>query len=57
MTTSPICAACPTHVHTALVLRAPNGSPNVGTELALARSAHQDLADFTDHWLGVKRAV
>ena len=45
----------PTDVHTALVLRAPNGSPNVGDELMLARSVHQDLADFADHWLG--RAV
>jgi phosphoglycolate phosphatase-like HAD superfamily hydrolase len=42
----------PTEVHCALVLRAPNGSPNVGDELRLARSVHQDLADFTDHWLG-----
>ena len=42
----------PTEVHTALVLRAPNGSPNVGDELRLVRSMHQDLADFTDHWLG-----
>jgi phosphoglycolate phosphatase-like HAD superfamily hydrolase len=40
-------------VHTALVLRAPNGSPNVGDELKLVRSIHQDLADFTDHWLGL----
>jgi phosphoglycolate phosphatase-like HAD superfamily hydrolase len=42
----------PTEVHTALVLRAPNGSPNFGEELKLARSVHQDLADFADHWLG-----
>lgn len=42
----------PRYVHTALILRAPNGSPNVGEELALARSVHQDLADFADHWLG-----
>ena len=42
----------PDEVHTALVLRAPNGSPNVGDELKLARSVHQDLADFTRHWLG-----
>jgi hypothetical protein len=42
----------PPAVHCALVLRAPNGSPNVGDELKLARSVHQDLADFTDHWLG-----
>lgn len=42
----------PSEVHTALVLRAPNGSPNVGEELRLARSVHQDLADFARHWLG-----
>jgi len=46
----------PTEVHTALVLRAPNGSPNVGDELKLARSVHQDLADFADHWLGTPAA-
>jgi hypothetical protein len=39
-------------VHTALVLRAPNGSPNVGDEIArLARSIHPDLPDFANHWL------
>lgn len=42
----------PAYVHTALVLRAPNGSPNVGEDLRLARSVHQDLAGFADHWLG-----
>ena len=41
----------PAHVHTALVLRAPNGSPNVGLDLALAKSVHDDLAGFADHWL------
>ena len=41
----------PAEVHTALVLRAPNGSPNVGADLALAKSVHQDLAEFTGHWL------
>jgi phosphoglycolate phosphatase-like HAD superfamily hydrolase len=41
----------PEHVHTALVLRAPNGSPNTGEELALAKSVHADLAGFADHWL------
>ena len=36
----------PAHVHTALVLRAPNGSPNVGDELRPARSViHDDLPD------------
>jgi phosphoglycolate phosphatase-like HAD superfamily hydrolase len=41
----------PAWVHAALVLRAPNGSPNVGDDLKLASSIHQDLADFTNHWL------
>lgn len=40
-----------TGVHTALVLRAPNGSPNTGPELASVHSVHQDLADFSRHWL------
>ncbi len=38
-------------VHTALVLRAPNGSPNAGPELGLASSVHQDLAAFAESWL------
>ena len=42
----------PAYVHTALVLRAPNGSPNVGEELKLARTQHHDLAAFAEHWLG-----
>ncbi len=41
----------PAHVHTALVLRAPNGSPNVGPDLKWAKSTHDDLAGFADHWL------
>ncbi|HMO47319.1 MAG TPA: HAD family hydrolase [Rubrivivax sp.] len=48
----PYMRGVPTEVHTALVLRAPNGSPNVGDELKLARSVHQDLAAFAHHWLG-----
>lgn len=41
----------PERVHTALILRGPNGSPNVGEELRLARSSHDDLAAFAAHWL------
>ena len=41
----------PANVHTALVLRAPNGSPNIGPDLSLADSVHQDLAAFADYWL------
>lgn len=51
----PFLRGIPEHVHTALVLRAPNGSPNVGAELVLARSLHHDLVDFTDHWLARRR--
>ncbi len=41
----------PDAVHRALVLRAPNGSPNDGPELSLAHTTHDDLADFVEHWL------
>jgi phosphoglycolate phosphatase-like HAD superfamily hydrolase len=41
----------PDSVHRALVLRAPNGSPNAGPELELIESTHQDLAAFTRSWL------
>jgi phosphoglycolate phosphatase-like HAD superfamily hydrolase len=47
----PYLRGVPGHVHTALVLRAPNGSPNVGPDMVLATSVHDDLAAFTDHWL------
>jgi phosphoglycolate phosphatase-like HAD superfamily hydrolase len=47
----PYMRGVPDHVHTALVLRAPNGSPNVGPDLALAKSLHPDLEGFADHWL------
>ena len=42
----------PAAVHTALVLRAPNGSPNVGAELSAVKSVHDDLGAFVRHWLG-----
>jgi len=41
----------PQAVHTALILRAPNGSPNSGPELTLARSIHQDLPGFAEYWV------
>jgi phosphoglycolate phosphatase-like HAD superfamily hydrolase len=47
----PYMRGVPGHVHTALVLRAPNGSPNTGPDLVLAKSVHDDLAAFADHWL------
>lgn len=41
----------PSHVHAALILREPNGSPNVGPALENVHSKHVDLADFVDWWL------
>ena len=41
----------PADVHTALILRSPNGSPNTGVEMALAKSTHEDLAAFAAYWL------
>jgi phosphoglycolate phosphatase-like HAD superfamily hydrolase len=48
---APFLRGLPGQVHTALVLRAPNGSPNTGEDLALAKSVHDDLRAFADHWL------
>ena len=47
----PYLRGLPSDVHTALILRSPNGSPNTGDELVLAKSTHLDLAAFADHWL------
>lgn len=47
----PYLRGLPSTVHTALILRGPNGSPNTGEELGLATSSHADLADFADYWL------
>lgn len=47
----PFFRGVPAEVHTALVLRAPNGSPNTGPEMSLAKSVHDDLPAFVDHWL------
>lgn len=47
----PYMRGVPAHVHTALVLRAPNGSPNVGADMSLAKSLHPDLEGFAAHWL------
>jgi phosphoglycolate phosphatase-like HAD superfamily hydrolase len=38
-------------IHRALILREPNGSPNVGVELEIVDSQHANLAQFTDWWL------
>ena len=51
----PYLRGIPAQVHTALVLRAQNGSPNTGDEMQLVKSVHQDLAEFTTHWLAAQR--
>lgn len=47
----PYLRGVPSHVHAALVMRAPNGSPNAGDEMRLAHSVHEDLTGFAAHWL------
>lgn len=41
----------PDGVHQALILREPEGSPNVGDELRLVDSQHENLAAFAQWWL------
>lgn len=47
----PYLRGLPAEVHAALVLRAPNGSPNAGADMRLVKSVHPDLADFARYWL------
>jgi phosphoglycolate phosphatase-like HAD superfamily hydrolase len=44
----------PDGIHAALILRLPNGSPNVGPELKLVHSRHRDLQAFVDWWLSAR---
>lgn len=47
----PYLRGIPVDIHSALVMREPNGSPNTGDDLVLAHSQHANLADFTEWWL------
>lgn len=47
----PYLRGLPSELHCALILRAPNGSPNSGPDLALASSIHDDLRAFASYWL------
>ncbi len=49
---APYLRGVPDEIHTALVLREPNGSPNTGEALTLAKSTHTNLAGFVEWWLG-----
>lgn len=46
----PYLRGIPTEIHSALIMREPNGSPNVGEELALAHSRHVNLSEFANWW-------
>ena len=48
----PYMAGIRSETHTALILREPNGSPNVGTGMDAVGSTHADLAAFSHWWLG-----
>jgi len=47
----PFLRGMPSAVHTALILREQNGSPNQGPELDTVRSTHTNLAAFASWWL------
>lgn len=47
----PYLRGAPDQIHTALILREPNGSPNQGPELSLAKSTHSNLLDFARFWV------
>ncbi len=48
---APYLRGVPESIHRALVMREPNGSPNVGEDLKIAHSTHADLAGFAKWWL------
>ncbi len=48
---APYLRGVPENIHRALVMREPNGSPNIGEDLKLAHSTHADLAAFAEWWL------
>jgi phosphoglycolate phosphatase-like HAD superfamily hydrolase len=49
---APYLRGIPPNLHAALILREPNGSPNVGEALEWADSTHVDLAGFATWWVG-----
>ncbi|MBC3879701.1 HAD family hydrolase [Undibacterium sp. FT79W] len=51
----PYLRGIPSHIHSALVLREPNGSPNIGEDQAVVHSRHADLAEFATWWLRAER--
>lgn len=47
---APYLRGVPPSVHRALILREPNGSPNIGEVLTLADSTHTNLTEFAGAW-------
>ena len=47
----PYLRGIPNDIHAALIMREPNGTPNLGEELNLAHSLHPDLQDFASWWI------
>jgi phosphoglycolate phosphatase-like HAD superfamily hydrolase len=47
----PYMRGLPSYIHTALIMREPNGSPNACSERESVHSCHADLAEFADWWL------
>jgi hypothetical protein len=54
---APYLRGIPPQVHAALILREPNGSPNVGENLKLAHSTHESLAGFAQWWTQGRNSV
>jgi phosphoglycolate phosphatase-like HAD superfamily hydrolase len=47
----PYFRSIPPDIHSALILREPNGSPNIHDPIAKVHSLHNSLRDFADWWL------
>ncbi|MFZ6681936.1 hypothetical protein [Undibacterium sp. Tian12W] len=41
----------PDDIHMALIIREPNGTPNIGDELKNVSSSHSDLLEFAKWWI------
>jgi phosphoglycolate phosphatase-like HAD superfamily hydrolase len=50
----PYLIGVPQEIHTALVLRQPNGTPNIGPDLVAAKSQHSNLVAFANWWLSAR---
>ena len=53
----PYMQGLPLGLHSALIHREPNGSPNKGPQLSAVHSEHEDLGEFAAWWLASRRAT